>query len=216
MGKLRTSGAVLAAMMACLPAGAYAQSLGPDYSQRSLSGGNDSSLGGGDIATRDTGPVACIYQFSHRLPLADRIDLVRSGYVTKTRKQQMTFHLIGETIAACRGGQGWGPARQNAALQYFSGRVYVDDALHEGHDLGLDAVMLRGLADHLDPSTKAAFDAGRVDGTQMAAALGGLAAVGLDPAGLTEDQRARLGRLVAQGLWGMHLQEAAKSSFKKG
>lgn len=204
--------------LAFLPSVATAQKLGPDYSQRSLpgNGGGDTTSSGSDLGSRDTGPVACVYQFSHRLPFADLIDLVRAGYVAKTRKQQTTFHMLGETVAACRSGQGWGAARQNAGLQYFSGSIFLEDALHQGRDMGLTATILRTLAGQLDPATRAAFDSGNVDGRQMAATIAGMKAAGLDTAALTDDQRGQLGPLVAQGLWGLHLQEAARASFKKG
>ncbi|KQS04929.1 hypothetical protein ASG11_12270 [Sphingomonas sp. Leaf357] len=207
---------LLVAGLASWPGVAAAQRLGPDYSQRGLPGGNDTTSSASDLSSRDTGPVACVYQFSHRIPFDDLIDIVRAGYAAKTRKQQETFHLLGETIATCRAGQGWGAVRQNAALQYFSGRIFLDDAVRQGRDLGLNATILRALSDHLDAATKAAFDSGKVDGTQMATAMAGMGPAGLDPAKFDDDQRTQLAHLVAQGLWGMHLQEVARASFKKG
>jgi len=195
---------------------AAAQSVGPDYSQRSLPGGGDTVSGGGDLAGKDTRPVGCIYQYSHRISRPDILDLIKNGYAAKTSKQKATFQLIGETIAACRGGNGWSPKRQDIALRFFSARVLTDDALYQGRDLGLTGGVVRALYAGLDADAKAAFASGRVDDAHLAAAMAQLKAAGLDPASLTAEQRQRLAPLVAQALWGMHQQTVDAAAYKAG
>ena len=203
---------------ALLSNGVAAQSLGPDYSQRSLpgAGGGDTVSGGGDLTGRDQRPVACIYQYSHRIPRPDIVDLVKNGYQAKTGKQKMTFQILGETIAACRVGNGWSPKRQDASLKFFTGRILADDAFYQGRDIGLTAPVVRALAGKLDPVIKAAYDSGRVDATQMAATMAQLKAAGLDPEPLQSEQREKLATLIAQALWGVHLQTEAAAAYKAG
>lgn len=213
MGRLVIFAAAIA-MAAASPAAA--QRLGPDYSQRSLPSGGDTISGGSDLFGKDTRPVGCIFQFTHRIPRPDILDLIKIGYAAKTAKQKTTFQSIGEAIAACRAGNGWSPKRQDIALRFFSARVLTEDALYQGRALGLTGAVVRALNAGLDADTRAAFDSGTVDGAHLATAMGQLKAAGLDPASLTADQLQTLAPLVAQALWGLNQQTAAAAAYKAG
>jgi len=208
---------ILAAGMAMLAASpAAAQRLGPDYSQRSLPGGSDTISGGGDLAGKETRPVGCVFQFTHRIPRPDILDLIKSGYAPTTGKQKSTFQQIGQAVAACRDGNGWSPKRQDIALRFFSARVLTDDALYQGRELGLTGNVIRTLYASLDADTKAAFASPNVDNAHLAAAMAQLKAAGLDPAPLTPEQLQKLAPLVAQALWGLHQQSDAAAAYKAG
>jgi hypothetical protein len=208
----RWSISVVAAVFVAIPAAA--QRFGPDYSQRGLPGGGDTVAGGGDLTGSDSRPVGCIFQFSHRIPRPDLLDLIKSGYAAKTSKQKMTFQLVGETIAACRDGNGWSPKRQDIALRFFSARVLTDDALYQGREFGLTAAVVRALDAKLAPDAKAAFASGKVDNAHLVAAMTQLPSAGLDTASLTPEQIQRLAPLVAQALWGLYRQSEAAAAYK--
>ena len=191
-----------------------AQRFGPDYSQRGLPGGGDTVAGGGDLTGSDSRPVGCIFQFSHRIPRPDLLDLIKNGYAAKTGKQKMTFQLVGETIAACRDGNGWSPKRQDIALRFFSARILTDDALYQGREFGLTGAVVRALDAKLDAGAKAAFASGNVDNAHLAAAITQLPSAGLDTASLTPEQIQRLAPLVAQALWGLYRQTEAAAAYK--
>lgn len=201
-----------AMMVAAAPAAA--QSMGPDYGQRGLPGGSDTVAGGGDLFGHDSRPVGCIYQFSHRIPRPDLLDLIKNGYAAKTGKQKTTFQIVGETVAACRAGNGWSPKQQDIALRFFTARVLTDDALYQGRSLGLTMAVVRALDAKLDAGAKAAFASGNVDSAHLAAAMAQLPLAGLDTAALTPEQIQQLAPLVAQALFGMYGQSAAAAAYK--
>ncbi|THD36685.1 MAG: hypothetical protein E7773_06695 [Sphingomonas sp.] len=195
---------------------AAAQRFGPDYSQRGLPGGSDTISSGGELTGKDMGPVGCIYQYTHRIPRPDAVDLVKNGYAAKTSKQKETFQMVGEAIAACRAGTGWSAKRQDIAVKFFSAKILAEDAIYQGRDLGLTVAVVRALDARLDADTKAAFASGQVDGARMAVATAQLKAAGLDPAALTEEQRQTLAPLLARALWGLYQQQAAAAAYKAG
>lgn len=195
---------------------AMAQRFGPDYSQRGLPGGSDTISGSGDLTGQDMGPVGCIFQYTHRIPRPDALDLVKNGYAAKTKKQKETFQLVGEAIAACRAGTGWNSKRQDVALRFFSARILTDDALYQGRSLGLTVAVVRALDGKLDADAKATFSSGRVDDAHLAAAMAQLKGAGLDSAALTEEQRQTLAPLVVRALWGLYQQKDAAAAYKAG
>lgn len=164
---------------------------------------------------RDQTPIACPYRTLPRTIDRDALaNLARSGFEPKTAAEKRASQMVGERLAACQAGNGWGERSRQAAYRYLTGRVLLSNARYQlrSHAVTTDQIE----AAHAALSAQAQQNAARgsIASADMTIAWNALVAGGAKIDAVPADQRGAIAGLILQGLAGVSIMAEAEAAYR--
>lgn len=167
----------------------------------------------GPAAAANDKPSLCIYKNSYKIKRPMLVQLVKSGFQTRTSDEQAAFLTLGRIVTACQAQYGWGDKRRNLALRVMSGRVLLEDAAYHGKAVGLTEEMISGYVASLDPAGRAVYTGGSIGPDQHRAAFEHLRKSGMALDTMSPDDIRRVAELMAEGTSGAIMMEDADAAY---
>lgn len=154
-----------------------------------------------DAAYENLPPVGCILSRTERLPRADLVDLVKSGFAPTSKGGKASMMTVGQVVQGCRRSYGWAKPREDAAMQYFAMRVLHDDAVEQGKRFGLTEPTLTGYVTALTPEAAVSYATGKVTPELNRAAFAHLEKSGVPVATMKPEEIQALGQAFNMAIY---------------
>ena len=166
-------------------------------------------------ARDDLPPVACVVQRTDKVPRAELLELVKSGFAPTTNAGKTTMSNLGQVISSCRAKYGWGKAKQDIAIRYFSARLLHDDAIVQGGKFAITDAMMTAYVAALDAATRDSYARGQVTPEMNRAAFAHLlnAKVGLE--GRPAEELQAIGRAVNSSIYAIIVEQDSEKAYAK-
>lgn len=146
-------------------------------------------------------PVGCILSRTERLPRADLVELVQSGFAPTSKSGKASLMTVGQVVQGCRRSYGWSKPREDAAMQYFAMRVLHDAAIEQGMRFGLTEPTLANYVSALTAEATATYATGKVTPELNRAAFAHLEKSGVPVATMKPEEIQALGQAFNMAIY---------------
>ena len=164
-------------------------------------------------AKTDLPPHACIVQRTDRLSRPELLDLVKSGFAPTTNAGKTTKQAVGEVITSCVAKYGWGKAKQDIAIRYFSARVLHDDAIVQGGKFAITDAMMTAYVASLDATARASYARGQVTPEMNRAAFAHLQSANIVLEGRPSEEIQAIGQALNSGVYAIIVEQESIQAY---
>ncbi|MDB5703084.1 MAG: hypothetical protein JWN66_200 [Sphingomonas bacterium] len=164
-------------------------------------------------AKTDLPPHACIVQRTDRLSRPELLELVKGGFAPTTNDGKATMRAVGEVITSCVTKYGWGKAKQDIAIRYFSARLLHDDAIVQGGKFAITDAMMTAYVASLDAGMRASYAKGQVTPEMNRAAFAHLQTASIALEGRSAEEIQAIGRALNSGVYAIIVEQESIKAY---